>query len=146
MNCRMHFELKTLISNIFYISASQMGLKKFRVFFRSCISYSLLDGYSFASSLLVFCKILLIKTHRSEFHYILHMYLSYRKFCMCSICKAGGKDRATKVQLLKSTGQLGVHIIITSWYLQFTESYTFVCLEKKRHPTCAYSHADTEFT
>lgn len=59
---------------------------------------------------------------------------------------AGGKDRTTKVQLLKSTGQLGVHNIITSWYLQFTESYIFVCLKKKnRHPTCACSHADTEF-
>lgn len=44
---------------------------------------------------------------------------------------AGGKDRTTKVQLLKSTGQLGVHNIITSWYLQFTESYIFVCLKKK---------------
>lgn len=40
---------------------------------------------------------------------------------------AGGKDRAMKVQLLKSTGQLGGHNIITSWYLQFTESYKFVC-------------------
>lgn len=60
---------------------------------------------------------------------------------------AGGKDRAMRVQLFKSTGQLGVHNIITSWYLQFTQSYTFVCLEKKdRHPTCAYSHGDTELT
>lgn len=59
---------------------------------------------------------------------------------------AGGKKRATKVQLLKSTRQLGVHNIITSWYLQFTESYKVYCFFKKKiHPTCAYSHADTEF-
>lgn len=43
---------------------------------------------------------------------------------------AGGKDRAMKVQLLKGTEQLGVHNIIRSWYLQFTESYTFVGLKK----------------
>lgn len=60
---------------------------------------------------------------------------------------AGRKDRATKVQLLKSVGQLRVHNIITSWYLQFPESYTFVCSKKKknRHPTYVYPHADTEF-
>lgn len=57
---------------------------------------------------------------------------------------AGGKDRAMKVQLLKGTEQLGVHNIITSWYLQFTESYKPSGLKKSRHPTCAYSHADTE--
>lgn len=57
---------------------------------------------------------------------------------------AGGIDRTKKLQLLKNTGKLGVCDIIRSWYLQFTESYKFAHL-KKNHPTCAYSHADTEF-
>lgn len=135
----MHFELKIYSSQTYFTYQHlKWDLKILGFFFRLCISYSLLDGHSFASSHLVFCKILLIKTYRSEFHYILQMYLSYRKFCMCSICReqgpttAGGKDRATKVQLLRSIGQLGVHNISTSWYLQFPESYTFVCSKKKK--------------
>lgn len=44
---------------------------------------------------------------------------------------AGGKDRAMKVQLLKGTEQLRVLNIITSWYLQFTESYKLFGLKKK---------------
>lgn len=80
-------------------------------------------------------------THVPFIQEVLHMFHLQRE----GPTPAGGNDRATKVQVLKSTGQLGVHNIITSWYLQFTESYKVFCLKKKRHPTCAYSHADTEF-
>lgn len=57
---------------------------------------------------------------------VLHMFRLQR----AGPTVAGGIDRAKKLQLLKTTGKLGVRDIITSWYLQFTESYKLACLKK----------------
>jgi len=35
---------------------------------------------------------------------------------------AGGIAKAKELQLLKNTGKLGVHDIITSWYLQLQKA------------------------
>lgn len=40
---------------------------------------------------------------------------------------AGSTERAKNLQLLTNTGKLEIHDIITSWYLQFTQSYKFAC-------------------
>lgn len=71
---------------------------------------------------------------------VLHMFHLQRE----GPTTAGGSDRATKVQLLKSTGQLGVHNIITSWYLQFTESYKVLCLKKNQDIQHVLTHMLTQ--
>lgn len=79
-------------------------------------------------------------THLPFIQEVLHMFHLQRE----GPTTAGGNDRATKVQVLKSTGQLGVHNIITSWYLQFTESYKVFCLKKKKDIQHVLTHMLTQ--
>lgn len=60
------------------------------------------------------------------FQGVLHMFHLQR----AGPTVAGGIDRAKKLQLIKNTGKLSVNDKITSWYLQFTESYKFACLKR----------------